>query len=199
VPVLLGVLIGLAALLAIPIGFAFRLERVEALAGELAIRWLFGLVRFRVRIPGARRERAKEPDAGRKPARERPRRRRRTGPAEIVAVLRDAAFRDRVQRLARDLLRAAHVTGLRLRMRLGLGDPADTGLLWAFLGPLGALAGGLRGADVRLEPEFLDEVLEMHAEGRTWFVPLQLLALALSFALSPASVRAWRTLRGRRA
>lgn len=38
---------------------------------------------------------------------------------------------------------AAHLHQFRLRMRLGLGDPADTGLLWAVVGPLNALAQGM--------------------------------------------------------
>jgi hypothetical protein len=189
-----GVVIALLAVLAVPLGASFELERVEALRGELAIRWMFGLVRFRLRVPGGARGagRGKGPKPP-KPPRERKAPRRR----DVVAVLRDPAFRDRALRLARDLLRAAHLTGLRLRLRLGLGDPADTGLLWAAVGPLSALAGGLRGADVRIEPEFLGEALELQARGRTWIVPLEILALAASFALSPASLRAWRTLRRR--
>ena len=81
-------------------------------------------------------------------------------------------------------------------MRLGLGDPADTGRLWAVVGPLSAAAQGLRGAEVRIEPEFMDSVLEFRAQGRLLVAPLQVMALAVSFALSPPTIRAWRTLRG---
>jgi len=41
-------------------------------------------------------------------------------------------------------------------------------------------------------------VLEFQAHGRALVIPLQLLALLISFALSPASIRAWRTLRAGR-
>ncbi len=80
-------------------------------------------------------------------------------------------------------------------MRLGLGDPADTGRLWAFLGPLNAAAQNLRNAEVRIEPEFVDPTFEFEINGRVRLVPLQFLALATAFALSPPSIRAWRTLR----
>jgi hypothetical protein len=80
-------------------------------------------------------------------------------------------------------------------VRLGLGDPADTGRLWAVVGPLCAVA-QLRNAELRIEPEFVDPVLEFHADGRVRLVPLRFLGLAVAFALSPPTIRAWRTLRG---
>ncbi len=193
--VAVGVLLGLVALLAVPVDAAFRLEGIEAFAGRLTIRWLFGLVRIHIPVPGAR-ERPPEPSAEPKAARRRARREARGGRARarFLAVLRQATFRRRVHRLVRDLVHAAHASRLRLRLRLGLGDPADTGRLWAVVGPLSAVSQGLRGADLRIEPEFVEPALEFRARGRLCVIPLQVLALAVSFALSPASIRAWRTL-----
>ncbi len=196
--VAVGVLLGLAALLAVPLGVAFRVEAVETFTGRLTIRWLFGLVRVRIPVPrvsGPPAEPPVEPKAPGKRARRAP----GGGRARLVGMLRQQAFRRRIHRLARDLVRAAHVAPLRLRLRLGLGDPADTGRLWAVVGPLSAALDGLRGADVRIEPEFVEPVLELRADGRARVVPLQVLALAVSFALSPASIRAWRAARGSRA
>lgn len=187
-------LLGLVVLLAVPVDVAFRLERIEALEGQLTVRWMFGLVKIRLAVPRARRQPV-EPKARPKRAEKRVQRKPRRPPAAFLATLRQTAFRRRVYRFGNDLARAAHPTHLRLRMRLGLGDPADTGLLWGIVGPLSAMAQGLRTADVRLEPEFVDPVLELHAQGRLMIIPLQILALAVSFALSPPSIRAWRTLR----
>ena len=193
--VVVGVLLGVLVLLALPVEAAFRLEGIEAFAGRITIRWLFGLVRFRIPVPGVR-ERPAKPVAERKAAGKPPRHEARRRPARVIAVLRQTAFRRRVYRLVQDLVRAVHVSQLRLRMRLGLGDPADTGRLWAVMGPLNAAAQRLRGAEVQIEPEFVDPVLEFRAQGRVLVVPLQILALAVSFALSPPSIRAWRTLKG---
>jgi hypothetical protein len=195
---LLGaVLLALLALLGAPVELAFRLEGAAPLAGEVRVRWLLGLVRLRIPLPGAAREpgeAAAPPEGGRRPARGRARRPAPRRPGRYVEVLRQEAFRARAWRLARDLVRAVRVRRLRLWARVGLDDPADTGMLWAVLGPLGAVALGLRRAEVRIEPEFAEAALRFRTDGRVVVVPLQLLALAAAFALSPPSLRAWRTL-----
>lgn len=195
VPVIIAIILGLPVLLlALPIDVAFRVEGIETFNGQIAICWMFGLVRFRVRIPGVSKP-AREPKA----AKVRVKPDKRIGHLHVVALLRQAAFRQRVYRLVADLAGAAHLRQLRLRMRLGLGDPADTGRLWALVGPLNAVAQNLRNADVQIEAEYLDPVFEFQARGRLLLVPLQFLILAIGFALSPASIRAWRTLKGHHA
>ncbi len=191
-------LLALVVLLAVPVDVAFRLEHAGALECRLTVRWMFGLVKVRTTVPRVRRHPAR-PEAAPKRAEKRAQRKPRRPPAAFLATLRQTAFRRRVYRFGNDLVRAAHVSRLRLRMRLGLGDPADTGLLWGIVGPLHAMAQGLRAADVRIEPEFVDPVFELQAQGRLLVFPLQFLALAVSFALSPSSIRAWRTLRSGRA
>ena len=198
VAVLLGLLV---ALLAVPVSVAFRVEGVEPFNAQFGIGWLFGLLGFRIRLPRASRRKppAEATVAGctrrctERRTTERTKRRKNGG---ALGVLRQAEFRGRIFRLLADLLRAAHVHELRLRMRLGLGDPADTGRLWAIVGPLSAIARNLRNADVRIEPEFVDPAFEFRADGRLLLIPLQIVALVLAFVASPASVRAWRSLKG---
>lgn len=184
-----AILLGLVLLLAVPVAVRFRFQRVEAFGGRITVRWLFGLVRFAIHIPDAA-----------KPAHARPEPRSDTGKhgagRRILVVLRQAAFRRRVYRLLRKIVAAAHFRRVSLRVRLGLGDPADTGRLWAFVGPLNATAGSLRNVQMQVEPDFIDPCFELHLAGRMLVIPLQLLALAIAFALSPASLRAWRTLIG---
>jgi hypothetical protein len=182
-----AILLALALLLAVPVAVAFRFQRVEAFEGRITVRWLFGVVRFDIQIPGNAKPAPARPKPRAKPG-------KRGAGRRMLAVLRQTAFRRRMLRLLRDLVAAAHLRRLDLRMRLGLGDPADTGRLWAFVGPLNAAAGNLRGVEVQIEPEFVDPLFELHCAGRLFVVPLQLLALAIAFALSPASLRAWRTL-----
>lgn len=194
-PVIIAIILGLPILLlALPIDVAFRVEGIETFNGQIAICWMFGLVRFRVRIPGV----SKSPRAP-QAAQVRVKPEKRSGRLNVLAPLRQAAFRRRVYRLAADLASAAHLRRLHLRMRLGLGDPADTGRLWALVGPLNAVAQNLCGADVQIEAEYLDPVFEFQARGRLLLVPLQFLILAIGFALSPASIRAWRTMKGHHA
>ena len=196
---LLGLLALLNLLLAVPIVLTFRFENagfegMAAFEGQVTIRWLFGLVRCHISVPddtklhhsGTKRKAAKKHGKLRKPS----------ARSNFVAVLRQATFRRRVYRLVKDLIRATSLRQLSLRMRLGLGDPSDTGCLWAFVGPLHAAAQNLRNAEVRIEPEFMDAVFEFRAHGQARVIPLQWLGLAIGFALSPASIRAWRTLKG---
>jgi hypothetical protein len=194
VVLVLAALLGLVLLLlAVPVGLEFRLAGIEPFTGEVGIRWMFGLVRFRFPVPEVATK-TPRPKAAKVRVRPEPRGRRRN----VLAALRQAAFRRRVHRLVGDLVRAVHLQRLRLLMRLGLGDPADTGRLWAVVGPLNAVA-QLGDVDVRIEPEFVEPVLEFKADGRLWLIPLRFLALALGFALSPPAIRAWRTLRGHHA
>ena len=192
---ILAVVLALAVwLLSVPVDVVFRFDGIEAFRGRVAIRWLYGRVRFRIRFPRV----ADVPPAGRHAAARAPAEthRRKIG-RRALAVLRHAAFRRRLCRLAKDLVRAAHLRDLRVRLRLGLGDPADTGRLWAWMGPIRAAAQSLRRADVRIEPAFPDPACDLEMCGRMRPVPLQLLALAIVFALSPASIRAWFTLGAR--
>jgi hypothetical protein len=186
----IAVLLGLPLLLlGLPVRVAFRLERTQAFSARIAVHALFGVVRLRVRIPEGRQaprpEKPEKTHQGSEPTRPRP---------PVLGLLWQAAFRQRLYRLVADVARAAHLHRLRLRMRLGLGDPADTGQLWAIVGPLNALAQNLPDADVRIEPEFLDPVCEFRMRGRLLLVPLQFVLLGLGFALSPVTIRAWRNL-----
>jgi hypothetical protein len=195
--IVIGVVLALLLLLALPVQVAFRIQGLEAFKAQVSLRCLFGLLSFGMQLPAAH------------PSPRRPRRARqgtvpqaadrKPGPGRanrVLAVFRRAAFRQRVLRLAKSLVAATQLRQLRLRLRLGLGDPADTGRLWALMGPVSVWAQGLRDAQVQIEPEFMDTVLEFQAQGRVRLVPLQLLALAAAFALSPQTWGAWRAYKG---
>jgi len=191
------VLFGLTLLsLAIPVDVAFRVQGIEPFEGNITVRWLFGLVRFPIRVPADAKSRRSALEARPKTAKARAKRAKRDGGASVFVVLRQAAFRQRLYRLIKDLVRAAHLHHLRVRMELGLGDPADTGRLWALVGPLNALAQNLHDAEIRIEPDFVNPVLAFEAHGQFLLVPLQFLVLIIAFALSPPVIRAWRTLTG---
>jgi len=198
VVLLLAGLVGLGLLLlAVPVSVDFRVQGMEPLNGRVGVRWMFGLVKLRLPFPRAgepRRSREEEPTAARDVDGSAPHGRGRN----VLAALRQAAFRRRIHRLVRDLVRAVHVQRVHLLMRLGLGDPADTGRLWALVGPVNAVA-RWRDVDIRIEPDFLEPVLEFEADGRVEIVPLRFVVLAVGFAFSPPTLRAWRTLRGSRA
>lgn len=174
----------LLVLLAVPVELAFRVAGRPSPAGQVTIVWLFGWVTLPLDVgaPGAAPARHGPPAT-------RPRRRLPLG-----ALWRRKDFRRRALRFARELAGTLRVRQLRLRLRCGLDDPADTGRLWAVVGPLALLLPG-RGADLRIEPDFGQAVLDWEGEGRLRLVPLRPVLLALGFAFSPVSLRTWRALR----
>jgi hypothetical protein len=91
----------------------------------------------------------------------------------------------------RAVLGALQWSELHLHVRLGLDDPADTGCLWAFMGPLGAGLTSLRAVELTIEPDFIEATLDIDARGRLVLVPLQLLwsLLMLAAALGVVAAR----------
>lgn len=184
------------ALLAVPLTVAFSIRRIGGMRGYVRFRWLFGLVRFQLRIPRAADARTRPAPAPRKKARPPRPKRRKGGAAGVVSAIGQAALRRRAYRFIRDVLYATHPRDLTLRLRIGLGDPADTGCLWAFVGPIAGMAQTIQAATVRIEPEFADPALEVESHGRFRLVPLRIIAIVAAFLLSPTVLRAWWRLRG---
>lgn len=188
--VLLSVVVILVALLAVPLEWTFnvRLQADERTA-DSHIRWLFGLVK--VRTTGSDDADSSRKDrSSKKPGK--PKAKRRHSP---VAALSVDGFVRRVLRLVRRLLSAIHIHHLTLNARLGLGDAADTGRLWGFVGPLSVLLNQPRAARIYIEPEFYDEVFELQSDGRIQVVPLRMVGLMLGFLLSFNTLRAYRAMR----
>lgn len=181
---LVALLVGLVALLAIPIDVVFAVQRDERFEGRVTIGWLFGLARVPVGPPHARAKpkKAKPARVHRGPHR----------PHKVSAMLRSEGFLRRLVRLLRRLAGRIHVRRLRLYLRLGLDDPADTGQLWGVVGPLAWAAPVPTGADLAIEPEFTGATFQFNGEGAVRIVPIEILALLIAFALSPVT---WRALR----
>ena len=145
--------------------------------------WLFGLVSVRLMptLAGQDVLTKKKIDLVTRPG-EKPQR-QKTNP---LAALRQKSFRHRTLRFGQDIWHALRKRGLYLRIRVGLGDPADTGHLWALFGPLSGLLNSIEDATIELEAEFIDAVLELESSGKISVIPLQLLYLLLGLLCSPA-------------
>lgn len=182
----------LIALLAIPVTLRFRVSSHDALQNDVRLEWAFGLVRVRIPLQ------SKTVDAkGEKHEQEtRPSKRTSRKRGNVFGALRQERFRRRMLRFVTDLWRAFHKRDLSLRLRVGLGDPADTGQLWAVLGPTAGLLATIPGASIRIEPEFLDPTLELDTSGSVGFVPLRVLYLSIALLMSPP---VWRGLKAMRA
>ena len=102
-----------------------------------------------------------------------------------MAAIRQAPFRRRMLRFVSDLWRTIHKKNVQLLVRLGLGDPADTGRLWAVLGPLSGMLARFRDIRVTIEPDFLDSTLEVDSSGTIRMIPLQIAIIVFGLLFSP--------------
>lgn len=192
-PGVLLFVLAVVALLAIPVGVSFRLPEPPGRRADVRLHWAFGLLRVRVfpsrAAPSAQPDRTGD-------ARRRPPGARSDnacgGRSPWFALVRQPASRRRILAFIRDIWRAIRKDELRMRVRVGLGDPADTGQLWALLGPLSPLMAGMSRASIAIEPEFLEQTLSLEGSGRVQFVPLRLLYLTAALIVSPAI---WRSMK----
>lgn len=179
-------------LLAVPVTLTYQFSWRDTLSASLRLNWAFGLVSADV-SPDLAKHEPDKPDAARKKS---ARRGKSTGrKANFMAAIRQPAFRRRILRFVSDVWRAIHKRNVRLLVRLGLGDPADTGQLWAVLGPLSGLLARPRDIRIAIEPDFLDSTLEVDSSGTLRIVPLRMAILVLGLLFSPPVWRGIRQMR----
>ncbi len=178
-----ALLLGLMALLSVPVDLVFRVRRETSFRASLSVRWMFGLVGFPVR---------RQPK--KKPAKPKPEKPKKSGRGRRIALrvlgaLRTADFRRRVLQFLKQFTAAVHLRNLALRLRVGFDDPADTGFFWAMFWPLIPLLQTGPSARLDVGPEFAGESLEVDGRGEIRIIPAQMIWIAATFALSPVTLR----------
>jgi hypothetical protein len=169
-------------LLAMPVTLTYQLFWKQTLSAKLRLNWAFGLVRADV-SPDLAEPKPDKPEAARKKA---GRRGESTGKnLDFMAAIRRPSVRRRMLRFISDMWRAIHKKNVRLLIRMGLGDPADTGQLWAVFGPLSGLFTRVPDIRITIEPDFLDTRFEVDSSGTIRLIPLQFAILALGLLFSP--------------
>lgn len=180
-------------LLAIPVTLRFRFHWPHRSQNHVRVRWFFGAVRLNVPAAGGPAARPDTSTSGR------PSRRKKRGSGKSLnawSLVRNGEFRRRIIRLLADAWRALQKKDLRLSVRIGLDDPADTGQLWAFVGPSQGLLAGISGSRIDIQPDFADEIFELYSQGTVRLVPLRLVYLITAAVFSPT---VWRGLARARA
>lgn len=84
-----------------------------------------------------------------------------------------------------DLWRAVDRQNLCLDLRIGTGDPTETGQLWGVLGPVSGLLQNFEQGPIRITPEFVGAVFDLDGSGQLRVIPLQVLAIAIGLMFSP--------------
>ena len=106
--------------------------------------------------------------------------------AKMIALWRSGLVGHGVRRLRR----AVSIREFGIRASVNAGDPAETGMAFAVLGPLSVLLARLPRTSIRIAPDFSDRG---GVRGEAWAsvraVPIGVLWHAAAFAMSPTT---WR-------
>jgi hypothetical protein len=155
---------------------------------RLRFSWFFGLVSRE--IPGIR----EKPSAKKKA----PSDRKKGGWRDariMLRIIRTEGLLKRLMKLVKEVFSCFRWKETAADFKVGLGDPADTGLLFCILGPATVFLGNSGRHRINIEPYFGDDaILEGCSSGTARLRPVRLLPPFFRFAFSPPAIKAVRTL-----
>ena len=156
---------------------------------RLRFSWFFGLVSRD--MPGAR----EKPVAKKKTEKAKEKRRWRDI-RTIFKLLRTKGLLRNFIKLVKGIFSCFRFRDMVTDFRIGLGDPANTGLLFAVLGPACVVIGSSRFSRINIQPAFDDSVvLDGYSHGTARLHPIRLVPPLLKFTFSTPTARvAWRLL-----
>lgn len=176
-------------ILCVPLDMALHADIYGKPKFRLRFSWLFGLVSKE--ITGKKEKPEKEKRVVKV------KRKHRWRDARVIfTILRTKGL----LRQLKDLIIKGVFSHLKTRdfvadFRIGLGDPADTGLLFAFIGPATVFFGSSHRHQIKIEPSFGDDaILEGYSHGTVRLHPIQLVPPLLKFIFSLTTIRVARTL-----
>ena len=179
----------IALLLCVPLNLVFRTSIYGNLKTSIRLVWLFGLVSKELR------QTRKEPEEKRAIEHKQKRGDWTQGIRVTSEVLRTKGFSGQIGSFIKRILRRIKVKKLIADFKVGLENPADIGLLFAFLAPLNLLLSYFSPHHIRIEPSFTGEaIIEGHFDGEVRLRPIQLAAPLIGFAFSLPTLRAVKKL-----
>lgn len=187
----IATLAGLAGLiifvLCVPFDAVLNLDTSRKPKFRLRLVWLFGLV-------------SKEPDRKKKKpkkkvTKEKPKKKRKVEFRTIFRILRTKGLLRQVRDLVKDVLGQLKIRELEANLRLGTGDPADDGLLFAVIGTTTPFLKLPHQYQLKVQPSFCDEaVFEGNLRGVLRLQPIKLVIPIIRFVFSLAVLRVLKTL-----
>ena len=176
--------------LCIPLNAVLDIDIYSRPKFRLRLVWFFGLV-----SRGITKGKKKPKEEKRRVEGKRKPKKRKIKARTIFKILRTRGLLGQIKRLLRDILKCLKIRDLRADFRVGLDDPADTGLLFALIGPTIFFLGSSRVHEIRVQPSFEDEaVFEGYLHGAVRLVPIHLVIPLLRFVFSLATLRLIRIL-----
>ena len=159
----LAVFLFFVLLLAIPVDVVFHVEKNDDFRSRIRVRWLFGLIGKDIG------DREKKPDKKSRKKENRGKRNLKT----FLKMWKARGFLPKLLRFIRDALRLVKIRELKMSLRVGLDDPADTGMLFAAAGPSALFLRRFSSLDMQIEPDFEQEDLRGYLQGDMRIIPIK--------------------------
>jgi len=188
-------------LLLVPIDLEWR--AASGRRPDVSMLWLFGLIKMELLPQKGIKKPSSEGIIGQKTATGEPlqetaaeaeRKTEKDGSGwsgqEMLSIIQTQGLTGNLKRLLAGLVHAVGIRYFKMRLRIGLDDPADTGLaagfIWSALGCLQSI----RPVEIDIEPSFCQEVLEGEGRGALRIWPFLVVLPLLRFFLSMPALRA---------
>lgn len=168
----------------VPFSVELWVRTAEGVGGAARIRWGgIALGRVPLRAPSARVA----------PAEHAKKLRREKAPPswdKTRALVFSEDFAGSLVRWFRRLLRQLRPRDVRVSLRLGLGDPGDTGQLWGALAALFSVMRDETSAEINAVPDFLEAAFDLDLHATIRIVPLFFFATLCGYFFTRAPWRA---------
>lgn len=186
--VVAGILLVITLGLSVPVDLMFDFRTSGDRKALLRVEWLFGLVGKSL-LP------RKKPEKPRKAEKSKKDKRLDLGSfLSYIGLVRIRGVVPAFARLVRRMAGSLHIHQLNADLRLGLDDPADTGMVYGVLWPALVLPAMFSPATLRTEPVFTGSAFEVDLQGRVRVFPAEMMANVLRFVFSPPGLRLIKTM-----
>lgn len=189
IAVLASLAVVITLLLCIPLDLVFRTSIYGKLKSSIRLVWLFGLVSKELR-------RVRKESDEKKAVEHKQKHQDWTRGIKVTSeTLRTKGFLEQLISFLKRIFRRIKVKEFTADFKVGLENPADIGLLFAFLAPLNLLLRYFSPHHIRLEPSFTSEaIIEGYLNGAVRVRPIHVAAPVIGFAFSLPTLRAMKKL-----
>jgi len=187
VVILAGLVVLFILVLCVPIDTVLSLNTSDSPRFRIRLIWLFGIIGKDI---GRKTKKPKKKAKPEEKPEKRPEKKGRVRFSTILRVLRTKGLLRQIKVLVKGILRQFKLRELVVNLRLGLDDPADTGLAFAFAGATMPVINLIPRCRIDIVPYFHDEfVFEGHLYGTVRLQPVSLVWPVCRFAFSLAVLR----------
>ncbi|OGO22928.1 MAG: hypothetical protein A2144_02595 [Chloroflexi bacterium RBG_16_50_9] len=189
IAILASLVILVVLALSVPLDLGVSVDMSGRPKFRMRLKWFFGLISGEI---GKKEDKTEDEEKGvkgrRKPGKKGP------GVRTMLEILRTRGLLRRVRLLLKDIFRLIRIKDLAADLKVGLGDPAGTGVLFAIMGPLHFFLSSSLSDRVKVQFVADEAVLEGSLHGSLRLQPILLIPPMLRFIISRPVLRAAKIL-----